>query len=489
MNPSARPEVNRAKLDELLSIGAESATLDYKRTVDLDNTRDIVELAKDVGAMMRRGGHLVIGADDAGGVVAGGGIAAGQVRTFDEANLRGKLKRYLGTDFDLHTATHNVIGVTVGVIHIPAHPAGYLPFTADGNYPSPRRPGQQVTVFREGDIYVRQGTASVKANQTEITSIIEQAAARKNSVAPAVPPDWRMSDQEFETAVGAAIEEGRDITLRRFLENVRRDVGAVNVNDRESIRLLIPGLDRLACLAALAVRWGRTEWVDPVVQVLLSIYRTALTDVGTPQSNDAVRLMMLIINRVYGIGAVAVAAHQWAVIPTLVVQQPAANVLASGHYTNWFRHTHTHASRANALSYRDSNGQTVSTSYLEITLLDIKEVPCLNDEAPAIDPLRNRLAQFDALATVTVYGLAPGDGDHPYYPWHRAYEAPRYEPALVTLLEDATLRDTIYPHDDHSLAILLEKLRAFSVGEFAKYGGGWPYMAEPIRVFLATQGQ
>jgi len=35
--------------------------------------------------------------------------------------------------------------------------------------------------------------------------------------------------------------------------------------------------------------------------------------------------------------------------------------------------------------------------------------------------------------------------DHPYYPWHRAYEPDRYEPAIVMLLTDDELRRAIFP--------------------------------------------
>ena len=178
---SVLPDVNRATLDRLLDLGSESEVLDYKSTFDPTDRRGVVEIAKDIGAMMRRGGHLVIGADSTGQIVERGGIDPQHRQQFDEANLRAKVGRYLGTDFEMHTALHDVNGVLVGVIHVVPNRRGFLAFSADGTYPDPRDPNRMQTSFREGDIYVRRGTASVRANQEEITRIIEEAATRLDS--------------------------------------------------------------------------------------------------------------------------------------------------------------------------------------------------------------------------------------------------------------------------------------------------------------------
>jgi hypothetical protein len=112
----------------------------------------------------------------------------------------------------------------------------------------------------------------------------------------------------------------------------------------------------------------------------------------------------------------------------------------------------------------------------------------VNADAPRIERFRSLLAQFDALATIAVWGLAPGDHDHPYYPWHRAYEPNFYEPALVRLLRDNELRSVVFPGDDEVLAKVLQYLQHFSQSEFARFDGGWPYMAAEIKEFVARYG-
>jgi hypothetical protein len=51
---------------QLLALGGERDWLDYKRQCDLSETRGVVEIVKDMGAMMVTGGYLIIGADDQG---------------------------------------------------------------------------------------------------------------------------------------------------------------------------------------------------------------------------------------------------------------------------------------------------------------------------------------------------------------------------------------------------------------------------------------
>jgi hypothetical protein len=159
-------------------------------------------------------------------------------------------------------------------------------------------------------------------------------------------------------------------------------------------------------------------------------------------------------------------------------------------YTNWVRHTTTSASRAErgGLSYTDSvSGQTVQATYLELTMLAVAPLRCLNPDAPSFEPFRTRLVGFDALATLSVWHHAPGDRDHPYYPWHRAYEGSHFEPAIAQLINDDALRDAVFPDTDEALAQLLLHLEQFSIQEMPAYGGGWPYTDPSIVSFVAAE--
>ena len=80
--PVIEPVVSESKLRDLLDEGHESPGLDYKQSLDPNDTRAWVELAKDVGAMQAEGGFIVIGADDHGTPV---GVSQGDLAKFDES--------------------------------------------------------------------------------------------------------------------------------------------------------------------------------------------------------------------------------------------------------------------------------------------------------------------------------------------------------------------------------------------------------------------
>jgi hypothetical protein len=45
----------------------------------------------------------------------------------------------------------------------------------------------------------------------------------------------------------------------------------------------------------------------------------------------------------------------------------------------------------------------------------------------------------------------------------------------------------VFPGNDQVLAKVLVHLERFSQGEFARFEGGWPYMAAEIKEFLARR--
>ena len=87
------PVVNEEKLSALLAEQCESESLDYKDCEDLNDTGTVIEITKDVAAMMAFGGYIVIGVDKRG--VPTGNMTAALAILFDEATLRPKLAAYL----------------------------------------------------------------------------------------------------------------------------------------------------------------------------------------------------------------------------------------------------------------------------------------------------------------------------------------------------------------------------------------------------------
>lgn len=325
--------------------------------------------------------------------------------------------------------------------------------------------------------------------EDRLADMIREALAASPK-ASRIDLDWSLDEESFEDTVADVLRSGDDISLRRFLQRCEAAWRSAIESTGGSVSEALQILDRLTCLAAFAIRCERSEWASKVMDTLESMYSSVLSQDGVVRSDliePGHRLLMAITDRVLGLGTVAVDEKTWNLVPKLVVRRPAR---LPDTYTNWVRHTTTSASRAErgGLTYTDSiTRQTVQTSYLELTLLAVAGLRCLNPDAPDLEPFRSRLAGFDALATLAVWHHAPGDRDHPYYPWHRAYEGHRYEPAIAQLIDDDELRDAVFPDTDDVLAQLLLHLEQFSIQEMSGYGGGWRYTDPKIVAFVAAE--
>jgi predicted HTH transcriptional regulator len=162
------PIVNEDHLRVLLGEQHESEILDYKRELNLSDaaakTRALVETAKDVAAMASgRGGHIVVGADGRGQPT--GRVTAADAEHLDEARLRPRLERYLPDGLRIHTATHEVDGKILVLIHVSPHEDGLVIMKKKGSY---KQGADEKTTFREGDIFIRRGTESRRIGQSEI---------------------------------------------------------------------------------------------------------------------------------------------------------------------------------------------------------------------------------------------------------------------------------------------------------------------------------
>lgn len=162
--------VSDEKLSELLALQTEYPELDFKRTIDLSITRDAVELAKDVGAMQVRGGYIVIGVDQHGAPT--GELDGADTRPFDEARLTPKMLQYLPSPLVLRTRVAERAGHRAVLIYVGPHPGGCAFFTSVGQYRDSN--GRDVVVFREGEVFWRDGTRSVRMSQAGLEAVIRR---------------------------------------------------------------------------------------------------------------------------------------------------------------------------------------------------------------------------------------------------------------------------------------------------------------------------
>jgi Schlafen, AlbA_2 len=155
--PVVEPNVTKDKLLQLVEEGAESQWLDFKETGDLSSKEDLVEVAKDVGAMQVDGGFIVVGVDSQGRPT--GRFTEAQAELFDEATLRAKLAKWIPEPFDLKVGVHHHDGNLLAVVYVGPSPEGCC-------------------IFRASDVFVRHGTASERAQQHDLGRIFARAAQR-----------------------------------------------------------------------------------------------------------------------------------------------------------------------------------------------------------------------------------------------------------------------------------------------------------------------
>ncbi len=166
--------VNEDALQAVLAEQAEAPNLEYKQLRDLDQTEDVVKLARDVAAMQSQGGYIVIGVDGRG--MPTGTLTARHVQLFDEATVRSKLKKYIAASLDLRVACHPINGAHVALIYVPRRRTGFTVMAAPGEYVAN---GKARSLFAPGDIFIRTGTSSERVTQEgldqRVLSLLEGA--------------------------------------------------------------------------------------------------------------------------------------------------------------------------------------------------------------------------------------------------------------------------------------------------------------------------
>jgi hypothetical protein len=500
------PVVNREKLRELLALEAEYPALDFKSGCDLREKREQVELAKDVGAMSVRGGFLIIGVDGQGKPT--GNLTVEQANLFDEARLRPKLQKWLPDTLEIYSQVHDVDGHHVVLVHVSPNPAGCAFFRADGQHDQPGKASK--VVFREGEVFFRDGTQSVRLNHQGLEQVIHQrvdgerdrweavhaesyrrladelragAAGQQVAQGPAVEFNLAL---EPEVLVEAAIELLRandDIPLRRLLSRAVPDLRAsFRSGDEEGVAGL---LDRLTCLAASFLELGRRGWFQRVVDTLVAIYGIGFEN-EPPISNAPPRqsavLWLAIIERVVALGSLAVRRGDWWAVREFVARQQPE--MREG-YKTWLRHATTMANRAGLLTPRDGTDEVLD-SLLSLARNVARRLERLRpDVEPEDEKILTGLNQFDFLASLVA--MADSDNKTGIFPNFARFDGERTRPVAQRLLREPDMREIIYPGNDLHFADALHTIDREAQRAGFRYDG-WEGYTRDVNDFIREQG-
>ncbi len=495
--PAVEPIVNEEKLNELLNVGHESAQLDYKRSSDLSSRDAVVELVKDVGAMMIDGGYIVVGADDNGNVVPD--LTEAQARLFDDATLRGKFDRYLPRPYEIRSCAHMKDGHHVVVVYVAPHESGFCIFAHDGG----RTDGS--TAFRKGEVFARHGTASERWQQTDIDRALArrlQAAkdqwerdalhplldriggggdAQRLAAGPHEALSWRLDPDTFRSAIIEQLRAQDHVPLRLLLNGLPNEAKQLlDAGDDDDFRRLI---DRVASLVALAMEIEDDGLLERALSCLLAIFETDIGDhTDLRRGQDSARAWLDIGLRVYGLGALAVRYRNWAAVRTISMRRSDRWGRLN---RSWLRAAVTMANRANLLTRDLGNGQASNESILAHARRLIDERPYLRPDLDAGDEkILDSLCQFDVYAAVAAIDEAAHIDGSVFYTSFGHYHTQRSEPAFVNIVSNDGVRQVMFGRDDDDLALVLRQLDAYAQREGFRYNGWYGFLDRHIVEFL-----
>lgn len=488
MSIAVRPDVSEDNLRRLLGIGVESATLDFKSTFDPSNTDELLEIVKDVAAMQIDGGYLVIGADDNGKPV--GSFTETQLKQFEQANLRAKLRKYLSEPLDLLVKSHRIDSHDLVLIYVGPSTNVFAIIARDGNNSKGR------TVFQPGDVFARHGTASERWNYHDIARIkvrlvenererwLHEATAaitasmttpEANAVAngPVGTLAWELDADTFRGAVLELLSRNQLLPLKYLLSNVRAEVGGFldDPDGQERIEVI---LDRLTCLACLALQVDEAAVFKLTLQGLVDAYGVPVDSAGSRRANlsmPASGLWFMVLQRICAIGALATRLKRWAEVRMLVAQTGRGRDFEDQFYTNWYRHALVMASRDNLL--RADSGKR-DESLLSFALRQVEQHACLRPDIGSIDEeeVLKSLVQFDFLACIIAIDIAAGTSDpSPFYPSFARFYSSRVQKVASDLISDRSFRKSIADRTDAEIAIVLDGINRLSSQQNMRWGG------------------
>jgi hypothetical protein len=492
--------VSDEKLAELLALGTEYAELDFKRVIDLRDKRQEVELARDVGGMLVRGGYILAGigpdarpTDD---------MDSMDVALFDDARLVPKLRTWLPEPLSLVTRVTEREGHKVVLIYVERSPAGVAFMRADGTH---LKGSDTQFLFHKGDAFWRNGSRTERLGGQGHEEIIqrriedakaawmtEQREMRRHEMAEAAGAasasrplgtvNLDLEQPELNAAVLEFARETPDTIGFNYLLNEAIDRARALLARSDADAEFGDLLDRLICLGATLMQYAQADWFGRVVAAFAAIYKMPAKpeiveryEYGTQiASTDlAPRVWLAIIERIYGLGALAVREERWHAVRDLTLQPAAGNV---DFHKNWLSQAINLASRAQQLDEK--------VSVLTVARTDVARLDCLRSDGvpPDADELLTALAQFDVLSNVVALdGADARRAAGVYFPNFARFYGHRVAPVIERLISDADMRDQLL--GGLGDAELAEALRG--MGEYAKQVGwhfdgftNWPPSVE-----------
>lgn len=464
---------DREKLLELLG-ATEGSHLEFKEHLDLNDPAHCLNFVKDAVAIANtpKGGYLLVGVTNDGALALALGSIEDRSR-FDGARLGDLVRKYVESEIQIISQIHEIDGHEVVVIYLPHHRDGLpAPMSKIGQH------GRDSVVFRPGDLFVREGPQNTPVRHAHWGTILAIHDERIRSEARAAAEDLierlasalgenqggilpltrNLGKDTFAAAVRAHLEAGSDIPFRQFLTEAR--TAAATDLDR------LGALDEMTIIAAQAMYFERTETFSLAVDALYEAYERL--------ESEGAGTQILVIDRIYALGSLAVRTGRWAELRSLVLRPYPRPRPLEYVYSSWIRHGQVEASRMGL--FPDGSGMMISAArQLATTNAAVRpDFPAdltTGDRNPAAEDLLDSLCQFDLLYCFVV--AVGGQHDGGAYPAASWFEGRRSAPILTTLL-DPDARQLLFPDvADDVVSTSVKAVLQRATQEAAKHGIYW----------------
>lgn len=528
-------DLSAEKLAKLIALQREEERLDYKRAYHLSGkkaTKDKVELVRDVVAMANtHGGYIVLGVEE----TTGGdrkyepvGINSDIVADLDVDRLRAQIERYLAEPVGIQLQIHRLPEYenrAFACIYVPKSDRSPIIFEKPGTYEE--SPGQQRTVFHSGDIFVRRGASSVKADQNDMRNIISQIRRREKErwteeilgvrelvrrldllieilsggEIPASQARERVQYDEknfylagpaFEEHILELLEKGQTFAIKRYLQSAPtvffqhiESLDEPDASDIQAVRdnNLLPVLDNLVVLGVVLIHYDERQLFGELEDAFYQMCKQA-HKVRFPRLKERSLhfsgswVWREVIIRIYTLGAVLVHERKYEWVPTLI-RQP---IEWEGSYWRnrfWARYILTMLAREGRLE--EKSLCRLAVTYIES--FDHLARLFWHDR----DEIIAATCQFDFLQCIHTISETQKVADG--YPSFGIYNNYRTEPIIAELVTGGPARAAIPDMSDDVLADIIRGLDQFAGKEFFLYNG-WDsnfWSDKSIERFLAGQ--
>lgn len=494
------------KLQELLRLG-EQTQLDFKVELDLRDRKHELDFVKDAVAMANRppGGYILIGITDEGNLPDKPWRIKNR-QMFDGATLRDKIGKYIEADIEVVSQIHTLNGSDVVVVAIFSTRSGLpVPMMSVGQYNKPNGKGRMKTktVFRPGEIFIRDGAGNVPVRYRDWPSVLskhdhhmkEAATSDVNSLMSKladaigggskvnVPLEPFLADETVSSAIRANIRQGNRAELKIFLQNSRDDIVMNDDLVKPLVRLVGVGCEAmLADDHYLAVKTIETMY-DAFASIAKSPSAVAATVVAG-----------------YLFGAAAVRTGCWELIPELVLR-PFQRTPAHPRYSSWIRYGQIEASAHNQYPFSsqppdenhhdDDNGTMISEGLSWARSNPLLRPDVLHDfglnnnRTRTTETLLNSLCQFDFLYAWLVNASARQHGGGGAYAASSAFKHWRTLPIIERTITNGEIRAKLFPTStEKEIAHALRSTysHAEKVSNREKYFTGW----EPLPPWISN---